>query len=113
MSTQIFDDGSTLTIDDVTGLVTSTDAPAYNLASAVWTPQSVNPGAGSWESVLKMGLSRIIDAKIRPVRPENTMPLYSPIGINGMTLGGGGLMNLLPWLLIGGVALFAFSKLAK
>lgn len=111
MATQYFDDGSTLTIDDATGAVSSTDAPDYNLPSAVWSPGSVNPAASTWDQVLQYGVSRIIDAKVRPVRPENTAPLlqrqvsYLP--------GSGGFADLLPWLLIGGVALLVITKFAK
>ncbi len=77
LQTQVYDDGSTLTWDDDTGFRTASQATDYqvNRASAAWTPQSVNPAASSWDQVLQFGLARLIDAKTRPVQPENTVPV--------------------------------------
>lgn len=111
MPTQVFDDGSTLTYDDFTGAVSATEAPYANLPSAVFSPAAVNPAAGSWEDVLKYGLSRVIDAKIRPVRPENTQPILAATNYRlpgGLTLGA-----ILPWLLIAGVGLIVVANVGK
>lgn len=111
MTTQIFDDGSTLTIDDVSGAVSATDAPWANLPSAVYSPASMNPAAGSWDDVLKFGLSRIIDAKVRPVRPENTQPILTKP--NYRLPGSFDFGALLPWLVIGAVAVLVVGKYAR
>lgn len=111
MATQIFDDGSKLMVDDMTGAVSATEAPWANLPSAVYTPAALNPAAGSWDDVFKYGLSRIIDAKVRPVRPENTQPLLTAPAYRlpgSLDLGA-----LLPWLMIAGVALLVVGKMAK
>jgi hypothetical protein len=80
MNQQIFDDGSTLTWDDqyTTVLATpGTDDVLLNRGSASYSPQGVNAAASTWDDVLKLGFSRAIDAKVRPVRPENTVPVLS------------------------------------
>ena len=114
METQIFDDGSTLTFDPGSNSIYSTDATdVYNQASASYGPGAVSSGAGSWEDVLRFGLTRAIDAKVRPVRPENTVPLLSRSPYYVGTAGAGGLSGMLPWLIIGGVVLLVVSKYAK
>lgn len=76
---QIFDDGSTLTWNTDTGFTYATQStdPLVNQQSANWAPQGVNPAAGSWSDVLKFGLSRVIDAKTRPLAVSNTMPVQT------------------------------------
>ena len=115
MNTQIFDDGSTLTYDDVTGFTSATDSPYINNSSAVWSPAAVNPNATTWGDVLAQGFTRIIDAKVRPIRPENTTPiLASNRGYYQALQGGaGGFADLIPWLIIGGIALVIVPKLIK
>lgn len=108
LQTTTFDDGSTLTWSDDYSYVASTDATDFvNVPSANWSPASANPAAGSWEDVLKFGLARTIDAKTRPVRPENVQPLYQQPQIFASSAGD--LFGIPPmvWLLLAGVAFFA------
>jgi hypothetical protein len=86
MPTQSFDDGSTLTWDANTGFTSATAATDFgiNVQGANWNPSGANPAAGSWDDVLKFGLSRFIDAKTRPLSPQNTAPVLQRTG----TLGG-------------------------
>lgn len=85
-----------------------------NQASAYWAPSAVNPAASSWDDVLKFGLARVIDAKVRPVTPENTIPYYqrkpyySPI--TGAPVDTG---NWWMWLLLAGVGVGIFVLAGK
>ncbi|MGQ0750602.1 MAG: hypothetical protein ACT4PS_08715 [Betaproteobacteria bacterium] len=107
LNTTVFDDGSTLTWSNDYGFVASTNATdtLVNQPSATWSPQAANPHAQSWGDVLKFGLARIIDAKTRPVAPENTVPVYQ----HGVPLFQGQDAGLLFWLIVGGIAFFALS----
>lgn len=107
MDTYTFDDGSTISVGADGGVsATPTTDYAVNRQGAVWTPQSVNPAANSWEDVLKFGMSRLIDAKVRPVVPNNTLPYYqnaySPPP-PAFSPGGAGWA----WLILGAVAVAA------
>jgi hypothetical protein len=42
------------------------------------SPSAANPAAESWLDVMKFGISRVIDARTRPVSPENTKPELQP-----------------------------------
>jgi hypothetical protein len=44
------------------------------------SPSAANPAAESWTDVLKFGLSRVIDARTRPVSPENTKATLQQAG---------------------------------
>lgn len=79
LQTQTYDDGSTLTWNDDTGFIASTNATdsLINQQSANWSPSGANPAAGSWEDVLKYGLSRYVDAKTRPLTVSNTVPVQT------------------------------------
>lgn len=105
MNQQIFDDGSTLTWDDQYTTVQATpatDGAVLNRASAYYSPETVNPNASTWEDVLKLGLSRTIDAKVRPVRPENTVPVLSRTQLAQQQAAQN---RMFMWIAAGGIAL--------
>lgn len=117
MNTQTFDDGSTLSWSDDYGTVSATDAlyPLNRNASG-WTPSAVTPGASSWDDVLKFGLSRVVDAKVRGIELQNAAPFLqaTPVQqVNPLRAGlfGNGQGNTGLWLLLIGAAVFvALSK---
>lgn len=107
MATQIFDDGSTLTWDENSGFVAATNAtdPIVN-RSYSFSPGGVSAGATSWDDVLRNGLSRLVDAKVRSLAPANTVPIIQPSGAKPLLFNGdaGNLKTWLPWVLIAGGA---------
>lgn len=111
MNTQVFDDGSTLSWSDDYGTVSSTpstDNPINRNASN-WNPGSVTAGASSWDDVLKYGMSRVIDAKVRGIELQNAAPVLTyqnqPNPLRGALFGqGNGNTGL--WLLLIGAAVF-------
>jgi hypothetical protein len=112
LTTQVFDDGSTLSFTPDYGYVAATERTDtyYNTPSASWGPSAANPSATSWEDVLKFGLARTIDATTRAVKPENTVPVYknNPAPVGGLTVGGVAI-SLPVLLVIGAIAFLALK----
>lgn len=104
LQTTYFDDGSTYTWSNDYSYQASTESPYVNSPSAVWTPQAVNPAAGSWADVLKYGLARTIDAKTRPLYPENAMPYYQQQQALAQQQS-----SMLFWIILAGVAVYALA----
>lgn len=111
MSTQIFDDGSTLTTDDVTGALSATNAPdSYllgynNTAQGFASPSAFNPNASSWNDVLAYGFARLVDAGSRKLAQDNTIPLYQ----QQQAAIAASRTNTLFWLIVAGVAIYALK----
>ncbi len=79
------------------------DASVVNRQSIDFSPKAVNANASSWDDVLKFGLARLIDAKTRPIAPQNTQPVLLTDD-NGKPISGG---TSLFWLAVGGLVLLA------
>lgn len=116
MSLQYSEDSPLLVWDSNTGYVASSVTPDYaiNAGGANWNPSGANPAAGSWDDVLKFGLSRFIDAKTRPLTPQNTAPVLQRSGtLGGMSTGttAGGIP--MAWVWIGIAVLVGMAALSR
>ena len=49
----------------------------YNIPVDGWDPSTVNPNASTWDDVLRLGVSRTVDAITRPVQLTDTRPTLS------------------------------------
>ena len=83
-----------------------------NVQNANWNASGANPAATGWDQVLQFGLSRFIDAKTRPLVPQNTVPVQTRPGLLGGTSTGaagsvGGISMQWVWLGIGVLVLLA------
>jgi hypothetical protein len=75
---QVFDDGSTLTVDAQGNVLGVTDAPSSWFVPPPADPGAYSAGASDWTDVLKFGLSRAIDAHYyKAIRPQNAYPSVS------------------------------------
>lgn len=106
MTTQIFDDGSTLSWSSDYGYVSSTEA--------TFPGMSVNnspsfPGLNSITNALTYGFGRWVDYKTRPDMPQNTVPMYANTGMQQGGIAGLFGSDLFLLLLIGG-GLFMLVK---
>ena len=101
--------------DSNTGYVASAVTPDYaiNAGGANWNPSGANPAAGSWDDVLKFGLSRFIDAKTRPLTPQNTAPVLQRSGILGGTSTGTAAGIPMSWVWIGIAVLVGMAALSR
>jgi hypothetical protein len=89
-----FGDDAPQTWDDSLGYVpAAVGDPIVNQSSVSWDPSAINPNAGSVDDLLKFGLARLIDAKTRPVAPENVVPRLASEKPAPKTLAVGGVVN--------------------
>lgn len=108
MTTQVFDDGSSLSWSPDYGYVSSTEATDFGAS----INNSANfPGIKDISSALAYGFGRWVDYKTTPNMPQNTVPLYrtaQPINQQG---GLAGLLSsdLVLLLIIGG-GIFMLAK---
>ena len=84
-----------VTWDPANGYVSALpESATVNLQNANWNPSAVNPAASSWEQVLQGGLTRLIDAKTRPLIPQNTQPVQTTSSAGGVSAAGLSLPSL-------------------
>ena len=101
-----------VTWDPANGYVDASALPGNaNVQNANWNASGANPAASGWDQVLQFGLSRYIDAKTRPLVPQNTVPVQTRTGILGGTTTAagvsGGISMQWIWLGIGVLVLLA------
>lgn len=101
MTTQIFDDGSTLTYDYSGGGNSVTSTPATD---SFTSSSSAFPGSGELMNALTYGFGRWVDYRTRPQQPTGNVPQLPPTYMTRQT-GLGGLVSgdLLILLVIGGL----------
>lgn len=68
--------GAPVAYDEYTGWSTPGIGDGQvNSQSADWGAGAVQPAASDWGDVLKYGFARLVDAKVRPLRSDNTAPV--------------------------------------
>jgi hypothetical protein len=114
MTTQVFDDGSTLTYDyspGGVGIIGATPATDYGIN---FSPSSMSPGANSFLDVLTNGFSRYVDYRIARDAPQNPVVRYqNPVtGSTGIGRPESGFSLSGNWMLYAGLGLAGLAVVA-